>query len=79
MKSPQLYLADNDFNLDAALDEMVADLREAVVSEITQNMLNARDLTEEEQKVFDSWLSYESIKTGEKLDIGDGSVEAENP
>ena len=37
-----------------------------VMEQIT-NMIDSRDLTEEEQRIYDSWLEAESEHTGERL------------
>jgi hypothetical protein len=37
-----------------------------VMEQIT-NMIDSRDLTEEEQRIYGSWLEFESEYTGERL------------
>ena len=84
MKNPEYYLEHNNYDVDAAIKEMTDCLEAAIsnaVLEHINNMINGRNLTEDESAIFDEWLNAEAEDTGERLDldIGDGSVETENP
>lgn len=82
MKSPEYYLEHNNYDVDAAIQEMTGCLEDAIRNEVLKhinNMINGRNLTEEESAIFDKWLNAEAEYTGERLDIGDGLVETEDP
>lgn len=70
MKDPEHYLAKNDFDVDSAIENFVSDLNNEFYTELRNqinNMINARDLTEEEQELYDSWITYQAEDTRERL------------
>lgn len=82
MWSPEYYLEHNNYDVDAAIKEMTDCLADEINNEVLEhinNMINGRNLTEDESAIFDEWLNSEADDTGERLDIGDGSVETEDP
>lgn len=70
MKDPGYYLEKNDFDVDSAIKNFVSDLNNEFYTELRNqinNMINARDLTEEESDIYDDWLNAEAEHTGERL------------
>jgi hypothetical protein len=70
MKDPGYYLVKNDFDVDSAIENFVSDLNNEVHNELRNqidNIINARDLTEEEQELYNSWLISQAEHTGERL------------
>lgn len=70
MKDPGYYLEKNNFDVDSAIENFVSDLNKEFYTELRNqinNMINARDLTEEEQELYDSWLISQAEHTGERL------------
>lgn len=70
MKYPGYYLEKNNFDVDSASKDFVSDLDSEVYTELINqinNMINARDLTEEEQELYDRWINSQAEDTGERL------------
>lgn len=70
MKDPGYYLEKNNFDVDSAIKNFVSDLNNEFYTELRNqinNMINARNLTEEEQKLYDSWITSQAEHTGGRL------------
>ena len=70
MKDPGYYLEKNDFDVDSAIEDFVSDLNKEFYTELRNqidNMIHGRDLTEEEQELYDRWLNSQAEHTGERL------------
>lgn len=56
--------------IDEVCNVIAQEAEKEVICEVMNhltNMINARDLTEEEQRIYDSWLEAESEYTGVNL------------
>lgn len=67
-------VVDDGINGEKTIDEVCTiiaqEAEKEIICEVMEqitNMINSRDLTDEEQRIYDSWLEAKSEHTGERL------------